>query len=50
MPQCDICETSLTWADTYLAGGPPPIPDLELCEACWGTDIEIEAAREAAHA
>lgn len=47
MPSCDVCGTELSWMDTYLAGGPPPVPDLKLCEECWGADIEIEAAKEA---
>ncbi len=44
--ECDICGVVLTWGDAYLAGGPPPVPDLVLCESCWGIDIDIEAAKE----
>ena len=44
--RCSVCDKFLNWIDAYLAGGPPPTPDLVLCEVCWGLDIEIEAAKE----
>ncbi len=46
MTTCDVCGVLLAWIDVYLAGGPPPVADLQMCEACFVIDVQIEAGAE----